>query len=108
MSLNLLTLTQHDIQICCLSQFIYHTINFADEEDVEEETRKHKNLYFGRKSKVSRSTKREPISNDALDADDADMLDKEDKISTTNFLFSNDIDIDSDSKDANYYDETIN
>lgn len=68
---------------------------FPDEEDVEEETRIHKHLYFGHKSNAAdRTPKKEVVRDTALDAEDVDMSDDEKPISSVNFLFSNDVDLD--------------
>lgn len=81
---------------------------FPDEEDVEEETRKHKNLYFGHKSNASRPTKEEEeeevVRDVASNVEDIDMSGDETPIAPANFLFSNDVDSDEPNQD----DETMN
>lgn len=75
-------------------KFMLHW-KFPDEEDVEEETRIHKSLYFGQKpNAASRTPKKEAVRDGASNADDIDMSDDEKPISTVNFLFSNDMDLD--------------
>lgn len=75
-------------------KFMVHW-KFPDEEDVEEETRIHKSLYFGHKSNAAgRMAKKEVVRDTALDAEDVDMSDEEKPISSVNFLFSNDVDLD--------------
>lgn len=76
---------------------------FPDEEDVEEETRKHKNLYFGHQSNASQPTKEEAVRDVASNVEDIDMSDDETPIAPANFLFSNDIDSDEPDRD----DETM-
>lgn len=73
---------------------------FTDEEDVDEETRKHKKRYFGEKSNANRPSKNETVPIDALNAEDINMGDD---IAPVNFLFSNDIDSD----ETNHNDEPI-
>lgn len=81
---------------------IYGAFNFTDEEDVEEETRKHKSLYFGHKSNAPRPPLKEEkiVRNAETNADDIDMSDDEKPISPANFLFSNDIDSDEANNDG--------
>lgn len=89
-----------------MNLLIYGFFNFADEEDVGEETRKHKSLYFGHKSNASRAPKRESVRDEAgREAEDyMDMSDDDKPISPANFLFSNDVDSD----EANDNDDAMN
>lgn len=76
-------------------KFAIEFLNFSDDEDVEEETRKHKMLYFGQQpnaSQTSTEVKKEDVP--ASSTVDMDTSDNEPSTAPVNYLFSNDVDSD--------------